>query len=172
MKLVHFSSNPIKKVYSTPRDEAGFGNKPNGLWVSDEEDHGWRTWCNDNDYGHGEGAFDHAYEVKLAPNANILYIKNALELLKFTHEYKAKSPMNGTRAGVVREYEIVYDIDWPRVMEKYQGIIITPYIWELRLEMLTSWYYGWDCASGCIWDAEAVERIKLLDMESTKNENI
>jgi hypothetical protein len=21
------------------------------------------------------------------------------------------------------------------------------------------WYYGWDCASGCIWDSAAVERV-------------
>jgi hypothetical protein len=32
---------------------------------------------------------------------------------------------------------------------------------ELQLDEFTSWYYGWDCASGCIWDVDAIERVTL-----------
>ena len=53
-------------------------------------------------------------------------------------------------------------IQWDRVAERYQGIVITPYIWSRRLEPETHWYYPWDCASGCIWDGEAVESITVL----------
>ena len=53
----------------------------------------------------------------------------------------------------------VYDIDWNRVAKKYQGIIITPYIWERRLTTTCTWYYGWDVASGCIWDNKAIKEI-------------
>jgi hypothetical protein len=48
-------------------------------------------------------------------------------------------------------------IDWQRVAEQHQGIIITPYQWECRYSI--DWYYIWDCASGCIWDPDAIESI-------------
>jgi hypothetical protein len=51
-------------------------------------------------------------------------------------------------------------IDWLRVAQKSAGIIIAPYIWERRLHL--PWYYGWDCASGCVWDAAAVLSVKRL----------
>ena len=31
-----------------------------------------------------------------------------------------------------------------------------------RLDMETRWYYGWDCASGCVWDASAVQSVEPL----------
>ncbi len=50
-------------------------------------------------------------------------------------------------------------IEWWRVAQKYPGIMITPYCWQRRLDLF--WYYGWDCASGCIWDSEAVASIEV-----------
>jgi hypothetical protein len=29
------------------------------------------------------------------------------------------------------------------------------------LRMGLMWYYGWDCASGCIWDTSVIERVTL-----------
>ena len=49
---------------------------------------------------------------------------------------------------------------WPGVAaEGWAGIEIAPYIWARRLDGPARWYYGWDAASGCIWDptAAAVE---------------
>jgi hypothetical protein len=62
-------------------------------------------------------------------------------------------------------------IAWDRLRERYQGLIVTPYIWERRLTMGNGpdamWYYFWDCASGCIWDPAAIAsvtpRIALTD---------
>lgn len=48
-------------------------------------------------------------------------------------------------------------INWPAVAIEYQGVIVAPYSWERR----NSWYYPWDCASGCIWDAAAIESITV-----------
>ena len=41
-------------------------------------------------------------------------------------------------------------IDWKKVASKYDGIEIVPYQPKARMNLL--WYYGWDIASGCIWN--------------------
>lgn len=46
-------------------------------------------------------------------------------------------------------------VEWSQFTE-YAGIEINPYIWECRLHIRTSWYYGWDCASGCIWNPDII----------------
>lgn len=33
-------------------------------------------------------------------------------------------------------------IDWPQVAQHYDGIIIAPYCWEMRLDREAGWYYG------------------------------
>ena len=55
-------------------------------------------------------------------------------------------------------------INWRAVAGDYAGLIITPYQWSRRLEPY-SWYYGWDCASGCIWDPSAITDIKLIEID-------
>lgn len=46
-------------------------------------------------------------------------------------------------------------IDWPKIMKHYAACEINPYLYQRRLE--SAWYYGWDCASGCVWDRTAIE---------------
>jgi hypothetical protein len=29
-------------------------------------------------------------------------------------------------------------------------------VWECRLDPAAAWYYGWDCASGCVWNLEVI----------------
>ena len=55
-----------------------------------------------------------------------------------------------------------HEIDWKKVKSKYQGIIIAPYQWSCRLNLDSNWYYGWDCASGCIWDLDCIKDFKLI----------
>ena len=50
-------------------------------------------------------------------------------------------------------------IDWKKAARKYGGLIITPYQWDMRFELL--WYYGWDCASGVIWGTKQIESFEL-----------
>jgi len=54
-------------------------------------------------------------------------------------------------------------IDWEAVAKRYTGIEIEPYNWERRnsgpnnnYSMSMLWYYGWDCASGCVWELDAL----------------
>lgn len=50
---------------------------------------------------------------------------------------------------------------------RYDGIVITPYVWSMRLDRSAFWYYGWDCASGCIWNASAVAELVPLPVVPT-----
>lgn len=176
MILRHFSQRrTLKKVRSTVQIQKGF-MKPKGFWISveDESAHGWKEWCQSQSYALERLVYE--FEVTILPTARILYLSTAKELDDFTVEYKSSGGMN-TEMEKFRENNFrlsphfnflanypatVYEIDWHRVAEKYQGIIITPYIWECRLDGGLFWYYSWDCESGCIWDAAAIESVKFL----------
>lgn len=78
-------------------------------------------------------------------NSNILQIKDYLELINFTKNNLITSNM--------------YNINWNKISIEYDGIEINPYIWKARLEVY--WYYGWDIASGCVWNLDEVTIEKL-----------
>lgn len=162
MRLLHHTDStefpPPSSIKSTPQ---GFKredgrteriDKPAGFWVSVEGPDDWAHWCTSESFGLGKRTF----EVLLSPNANILCLNSALDIDLFTQEYGMGYP------GLPRLSMSNPGIDWKRVAEKHQGIIITPYIWSRRLDGGASWYYGWDCASGCIWDAEAIAEIREI----------
>lgn len=153
MRLVHFSDKPIKAIHS--KNQTGnrirdLGFKPWGLWVSVEGNgDGWSDWIEGENYRNGH--YKYATEVELTPEANILYIKNAKQLDAFTRKYADKdNPFFKTTMSAIY-------IKWQEVANLYDGIIISPYIWARRLTMHVTWYYSWDCASGCIWNAKAVK---------------
>lgn len=148
--LFHFSDTIIAAVHSTEQRDWWRKDKPSGLWVSVEGNgDGWSDWCASEDFG--IGAVPHV--VHLHPEANILRIANGAELIAFHREFHIPS---GNRFREGRE------IDWITVAKRWQGIIIAPYVWSARLSVETAWYYGWDCASGCIWDAAAVDDILAI----------
>lgn len=134
----------------------------------------WLEWCR------GESMHDwfqpYVYEI-LVDESKILRISNEQEFEAFEDEYH----------GVPEYLEAMYDkehngrkyrsidapspyfrsgryftsyIDYGRVAEKYGGVEIVPYLWSKRLESI--WYYGWDCASGVIWDKGAVTEVRLI----------
>jgi hypothetical protein len=146
--LVHYGPAPLgplsRHIQSRPQ------LKPKGLWVSvDSCENNWRDWC--------EGAqfrlnnLQCAQQIILQNNANILRMASPYELDNFTSSYDiTKSNSDCYRS----DY---YRIDWIRVAEHYDGLIIAPYVWQRRLELM--WYYCWDCASGCIWNPDAIARV-------------
>ena len=81
-------------------------------------------------------------------NTNVLQIKTNDEMLQFNSEYKADVYMKD--AGEA--------IDWKKVASKYGGIEINPYQYD---DAMLLWYYGWDIASGCVWNLSGV-KLKLL----------
>lgn len=148
MKLRHFSNQKQIKIYSCHQSN-NLTTKPVGFWISDEESYGWREWCNDNEFRLKHYKYEH--EVILNDDANILYLRSADDIDDFTDDF-GNVLFDDTHFGY---------INWFKVAEKYDGIIITPYIWERRHTPETFWYYGWDCASGCVWNDSAIKEVKL-----------
>lgn len=152
-RLIHYSDAHLTHVYDTTytfeRDD-----KPDGLWVSVEGKDDWPSWCRSEDFRLRR--LTHPTEIILAADANILRISGASALRKFHAAYKKRS--------AVGEPEYCRDraIDWGVVADQYDGIIIAPYVWSLRLDGNVRWYYSWDCASGCIWRSRAVKALRPL----------
>ena len=82
----------------------------------------------------------------LKPVANVLLIDTPEKLDAFN-----------ARFGV--DDNSVHSIAWEKVKALYDGVIIAPYHWERRLNLM--WYYGWDCASGVIWHLSAIDNVTL-----------
>jgi len=147
MELYHFTK--LEEFYLRSRAQKKEPDmKPKGFWVSDESEFGWSDWCEREGFRLG---IHHMHKVTLAENANILHIKNVKEITDFNEAYSKP---------LYPDAKYAIAIDWLQVSKIYQGIIITPYLHEVRLEPKFMWYYGWDCASGCIWNKKAIKELK------------
>lgn len=151
MLLRHYAKRPVASVYSVEQD-AEPQMKPNGFWVSvDDCGDNWKAWCEAEDFGRDRLVVLHG--IDLAPNANILRLSSASEIDALTKRYAEIEP----------RWKAAYRVRWQEIATRYDGIIIAPYIWTRRLEGGSDWYYGWDCASGCIWNANAIASIQVLE---------
>jgi hypothetical protein len=124
--------------------------KPRGLWVSDADaEDNWQDWCVGERFR--LGALRNRHLVTLHEGANVLRIATTTELDWFTRGYSRAPEFAAGDPFWEGHY-----IDWPEVTGQWDGIVITPYLWQRRLGEGCFWYYGWDCASGCIWNARAI----------------
>jgi hypothetical protein len=130
--------------------------KPRGLWISVENkgSFGWKAWCLSEDFRVSELTKPHL--IILKPEANILMISSVEEFDKFHEQFKE----------VLSPGLSMYNIKWAEVAKRWDGLIIAPYLWERRLGMELLWYYGWDCASGCIWHGRTIKEIKFMPIEA------
>jgi len=160
MQLKHYSTHPIRELDLHKKPKSVELNplwmKPRGLWVSIEDGYGWKDWCTSEEFNLFGLRFEH--EVILKDKNNILYLNTPEEIINFSKLYKDTDEVS------LRLRREGY-IDWSKVKRDYQGLIISPYQWSCRLEIETFWYYGWDCASGCLWDLDCIESFKLLNEE-------
>ncbi len=165
-KLYHYSAEPLKKLRQDFHDmhwaRLPRFPKPHGFWVSVEDfekDRNWHTWCGLDKF-RLEG-LKYRYHVILKKKAKILYLKNDKELEEFSLKY----------AGNYDFASYIYIIKWQDLMKEYDGIIIAPYKSSCTLMNLTiSWYYPWDCASGCIWNVSAVKSFTLEPIQEKPEE--
>lgn len=153
MKLIHYTNEPFD-LQSNKYDEEELSRhaKPNGLWVSVEGQYDWFWWCEGEQYN--LESLTVSYEVVLKEDTNILHLKTA-------DEVRAFGKMYGIPAKWIWSDGDISELRWNEVKEKYQGIVIAPYQWDCRMASETSWYYGWDCASGCIWDLDCIKDFNL-----------
>lgn len=137
-------------VRSRKHSEDGAGAyKTPGLWVSVEGEDDWLAWCRSE--GWGLDRMVCAAEVILSPASNVKRLTSAYEIDEFSDDFRTSGSPIWHRG-----------LDWSAIRDRWQGLIIAPYCWERRLADHTGWYYGWDCASGVIWDAAAVESVQSI----------
>lgn len=154
MIYTHYSHN----IFELDRNHRYWNThfiKPGGLWISKDGESSWDHWCASEEFGIG----DHKYELTLLKNNNLLHLCDYADLTNFTNQYKKADDPRFEGLGSMW-------IDWDRVKQGYQGLMIFPYCWEARLELM--WYYGWDCASGCIWDLSCVDTFSYVQMTETE----
>lgn len=151
MELYHYSEEEFdleNMVYDQSRFE--WQAKPVGLWVSIGDE--WEKWCREEKFALER--LTCKYRVILKKEANILYLDTEDKIYDMHKKYPCKKESISKLIGLDDD---THEIDWLKVKSEYQGIIISPYQWECRLSLDSSWYYGWDCASGCIWDINCIE---------------
>lgn len=155
LDLRHYREDALRldraRSYTQGRVGMPFG-KPDGLWVSVKGPDDWPTWCASERW-----ALDRQvpHRVTLSPAANVLLVDSMSALLSFSENYGA--PISNWFTQRVA-------IDWARVAQDFGGIIIAPYQWPARLSV--DWYYGWDVASGCIWDLDCIASVDLIEVGS------
>lgn len=144
MRFVHYSANhnlSLERLYSVfqgaPFSHGTKFDKPDGLWLSDDDDYGWREWCEAE--GYRLGKLKNAYLATLDLNS-VLHISSIKEIVKFHKRYSIKKDEN---------YII---INWQVVAQSCKGIVISPYLHDVsvKLDFAYMWYWGWDVACACI----------------------
>ena len=146
MKLHHWSERRIDTLYDV--EIQPYAIKPVGLWVS--VDNEWDDWCKSEGFRDHKGW--HKYEVDLC-DADVLLLNTPERVLEFNEQLKSEGSM-------VEGFSTIMAA-WQSIADKCDGLIIAPYLWQLRLDRRCSWYYGWDIAGGCIWNASKLKIKKV-----------
>jgi len=179
-ELYHYSAFPNILLHDFTYRCHFSGRKPSGMWISvNSDENNWEDWAIGNDF-HTE-RLKYRYKVELKDNGNILCISTLLELLQFTEFYLRKNYLylkdyeNGKDQ--IRQSYIPIEkylehpehkgataldsIDWMAVMREYDGFFVCPYYHSISLDPRLSWFYGWDCSSGCIWNPDVIKSFTL-----------
>ena len=127
--------------------------KPKGLWF--EVDGDWVRWCKSDMPDWLEERYKVPYGVEFDPD-KVLWLKTARDIDDFTAMYAV--PLFPERLDFRST-----TIAWARLTEAYAGLVIAPYCWRRRMSEHTLWYYGWDCASGCIWDLSVITKFERVE---------
>ena len=165
MTYYHWASDPVKlRKMSYP--QRGHP-KPNGFWF--DVDESWKRWCNAAQFGLEDLRYRHT--VTILDTSRILFLRKAKDVDAFSSKY------GNNLSSHIQLLQDAEDIDsfasryghdlfseirrqfsnyimWGEVAEKYSGIIIDPYSRSRSLTYL--WYYGWNCAGGCVWDTSVI----------------
>ena len=171
---IHFSKSKVSKIKSKSSEQE-VAPKPRGIWYDCDGE--WTDWLQ-TEMPEWINKINYIYAI-YPKEENIKIIRNQDQIIQFTKEYgKWHNYEDGknysfeqiedalidlkNRDLVLTDYRHEFNyIDWPKVASSFCGIEICPYISEMRMERFTSWYYGWDIASGCIWSPCGLD-IKLL----------
>lgn len=123
-------------------------HKPNGLWYAVGTE--WIDWVQ-SEMPDWMGHTFYKIEVN---TSNILHLKSGIDIDNFTKKYVKFNSIG------YDSWEKNANIYWKPVAEEYSGIEISPYQYNSRHKYM--WYYGWDVASGCIWDKSGISKIEKI----------
>lgn len=157
MKFVHYSLIVIDRLDNRSYEQVKT-RKPKGLWFSVEGKnlgYNWKDFCEVEEFQTERLRYRH--QILFNKKANILHLKTADEVIEFSRKYCDKHH-------ILTEELDSHNLDWVRVKDTYQGIIISPYQEFCRYSVDSEWYYGWDCSSGCVWDLECIEEFQLINI--------
>jgi hypothetical protein len=93
----------------------------------------------------------HVFELDVNPS-DIMVIQTLEDFNRFEDKY-----IYHYDADIKGYPYLIESVDWKEVAKNHAGLEINPYFWEKRLNSKTNWYYGWDMASGVIWDLDAIK---------------
>lgn len=121
--------------------------KPKGLWYAIGTE--WLDWVESE---MPDWAGDKFYKIEITNK--VLQIDDKEKFVEFNKRYvegnEEVSPRR-RREGAP---------NWPLLAMHYSGVEIAPYQYEFRYSHM--WYYGWDVASGCIWDKSGIKSINRI----------
>jgi hypothetical protein len=156
MRFEHYKDHPIESFdrREYPQAVTPYG-KPKGVWVSAAGEDDWPSWCRSERFGVDRLEYRHLIELD---TRRMKIIESVAELDRFDALWGVAYSLGDMP---------FHCINWPEVAKEFTGIVIAPYRWERRMDTRVSkWYYGWDCASGCVWDVTAIKSVQV-----TKGEN-
>lgn len=162
-KLYHYTDKPfnLHKDQTYHIEMEDYSPKPSGLWFSVEdfeEDQTWKSWCLAEEFCLDN--LKYCYKINLTSLAKVIVLSSAGQIMEFQYLFPGKEPFP-----IIRDLYTLHKtpwlslINWIEVKKLYDAIIIAPYQWSCRPTM---WYYGWDCASGCIWNLNCIESFTLM----------
>lgn len=156
--FTRYAKRPMGRIVSRtqPGKSHGFARqyKPVGLWLTMDGDDDWYHWCLSEEFPCGP----YRYQIKVH-DERLLWLKSTIDIAAFTTKYNLDVSAFFHIEGKPDLNWFAYYIDWPRVADEYAGIVIVPYQWAARMNLM--WYYPWDCNSACIWDASVISSIHL-----------
>lgn len=132
--------------------------KPRGLWYAIGTE--WIDWV---EHEMPEWMGSNFYKIEI-DESKILFLKSSYDMMKFTLNYSpTPEKMSGFSIDISKMalFDKMY-IDWELVAKQYSGIEISPYRYQDRHRYM--WYYGWDVASGCIWNKDAIIRVHKISI--------
>ena len=192
MEVIHYTKEPFEldkdRAYNLEYEERYMSRpfwKPHGLWVSiedkDADFYDWYDWSMAEEFRTDH--LSHANVLKISDhNDGILQLQTLDDVYEFNQEFAFLSfelTIDRADRSLVSEWLRMeqpgrkepwfYDelgpkdsIRWKDVMNKWQGIFIYPYHWQIRHHEHFRWYNTWDCSSGCIWDLDVIEGIEQV----------
>lgn len=170
--LEHYTAEPLTfdrtRTYEQ-RPLRSFG-KPTGFWVSVAGEDDWPAWCRAEEFC--VGSLANCVRVTLVEDARIRLVSSSGELDAFHDEFCVDDPDSllppDFLSGLGRP-QFFRPVDWSVVADRYQGVMFAPYLWARRFDG-PNFYYGLDCASGCIWDLSAIADVAPVLQSATGSE--